>query len=534
MQDNEIRKQIHHVVDTRLSSAKGDPYLAQRIMAGAKGGQKVKKKISVGLIFAIALILATLTALAVGLTSYFNGFAALENTYGEYDQWPRSAKVKLVKLMLDNDMISTSEAAQWSEALSDQEEEAAEVILSEYFSDMVYVDTYNVMTRELGPIEQWSDEDRALYISLLEQYGKLTDSWPVYQVPGDGDLSRTQAVKQARDAILNKFSISEEELDALNVDAIFAADAYNSYGVPADEPFWIVEFGYGYAYRAYMTRAGEMLGIMGPQTTWIPWGAGLMDDAVAAASGTHDATREEAIQHAQSALLEVMNLSDDEVKTMDATARFLYHDMYCYGKEPVWIVSWSQEGKVLWNVLLGYDGSYIDAEPAGKVFDHVLREYTSLADLWRERCGELGMTELFRNKSGDYYYDWTLEEKASFSEMWIPIVKAYEAENPYCHEEGSGIWEWTRNINGLPDEKAISQNTAIDIALKAISERFGEQLSIDDMSVFYYVTNPEKPEWRIANASRYVTINAYTGEVMLVEKSSNEGPYCTISDFLSK
>lgn len=46
----------------------------------------------------------------------------------------------------------------------------------------MYVDTYNAMARELGPIEQWSEEERTLYISLLEQYGQLTDAWPVYQV----------------------------------------------------------------------------------------------------------------------------------------------------------------------------------------------------------------------------------------------------------------------------------------------------------------------------------------------------------------
>lgn len=113
-------------------------------------------------------------------------------------------------------------------------------------------------------------------------------------------------------------------------------------------------------------------------------------------------------------------------------------------------------------------------------------------------------------------------------------MKEYESENPYCHEEGSGVWEWTRNINGLPDEKAISQDTAIAIALKAIGENFGEQLSENDVSVFYFVTNPEKPEWRIATASRYVTVDAYSGTVVTVGKNSDEGPYRTISDFLSR
>lgn len=533
MNKRERHERIQDALNTTLSGLQDDPWLAQRVIAEMKGEKKMKRKISFGLVLALVLALAAVTALAVSLTSYFKGFAELESAYGEYERWPDSAKVKLAELMLESGVLSADDAVQWPEALAEQEK-AAELILSNYFSGMAYVDTYNVMVRELGPMERWSDEERALYISLLEQCGKLTDSWPIYQVPGEGDLSRTQAVEQARDAVLSKFSISEEELDALTIDAIFAADAYNSYGVSANDPFWIVEFGYGDAYRVYMTKTGDMLGVMGPQTTWIPWGAGLMDGAVAATPGIYDVTREEAILHARSALLEVVNLSDNEVSSMDASARFIYDGRYCDGKEPVWIVSWNRMGKVLWNVLLGYDGSYIDAEPTGKMFDRVLREYLSLADLWRERCGELGMTEQFFNESGGYYYNWTLEEKAAFSKMWVPIVKEYESENPYCHEEGSGVWEWTRNINGLPDEKAISQDTAIAIALKAIGENFGEQLSENDVSVFYFVTNPEKPEWRIATASRYVTVDAYSGTVVTVEKNSDEGPYRTISDFLSR
>lgn len=220
----------------------------------------------------------------------------------------------------------------------------------------------------------------------------------------------------------------------MTTDVNFAADACNSFSVPESKPFYIVEFGYGYAYRVYMTQTGEMLGIMGPQTMLISWGTGLLDGAAAATPGSHDVTRGEAIRNTQNALLDMANLPADEVYAMDARARFAYHDLYCHGQEPVWGVSWSKEGEVLWNVLWGYDGSYMDAEPAGKVFDQVLRPDVSLADLGRERCGELGMTEWFCNANGDYYYDWFLEEKAAFSKMWVPLVKEYEAERPYCHE----------------------------------------------------------------------------------------------------
>ena len=143
------------------------------------------------------------------------------------------------------------------------------------------------------------------------------------------------------------------------------------------------------------------------------------------------------------------------------------------------------------------------------------------------------MTEWFCNVNGDYYHIDPWRKRLPSPKCGFGLKK-YEAEHPYCHEEGSGIGEWTRNINGLPDEKVISQDAAVNIALQVILESLGEQLSARDVHVFYDVTHPEKPEWRIANATCYVTLDAYTGEVLLVEKSSDEGSYRTIGDFLSK
>lgn len=69
MNDREIRAQIHHAMDARLSGMTGNPYLAQRILAGAKGGKKVKRKLSVGLVLTFVLILVAVTALAITLLS---------------------------------------------------------------------------------------------------------------------------------------------------------------------------------------------------------------------------------------------------------------------------------------------------------------------------------------------------------------------------------------------------------------------------------------------------------------------------------
>lgn len=541
MDDNRIREQIHHAVQHHCDRAgvQPNPYLAQRVLNMAHevpgtGGYVVKKKLSVGFVSIMIVILTMATALAIGLSNYFDSFASLEDSYGEYEQWPVSAKVQLVEVMYESSVLSEEETNMWSNELSDVDKEStAEVILAKHFAGMTYVDTYNAMACELGPIEEWTDEERALYTSILQKYGKQQADWPVYVIPGNQDLSRNEAVDLAREATQAMFSVSPQALDNMPIDAIFSADAYNAVGVPANEPFWQVMFGYGNAYRVYMTRNGGMLGIEGPHTQYYCWGSKLTHNAIPATPSVHDITREQAIAEAGNALTEIMNVTHEEIGAMDATTQFFYSDWYCRGDEPVWLVTLSRQGVVQWNVLLGYDGSYIDAEPAGKVFDNVSRSYISLADMWRERCGELDMTEHFQNVNGEYYYRWTLEEKAAFYQMWRPIADAFEAENPYCHEEGSGIWEYTRNASGLPDEKAISQGDAAEIAVQAIKE-LGDEVSVDEFSVFYFVTDPLNPEWRFATPNRFVIVHALTGEVLLAQNCvTDDHDIATIVDFIS-
>lgn len=44
MDDQTLRNQLHHAVETRLSGLQGDPWLAQRVLAQAKSRAKKKKK----------------------------------------------------------------------------------------------------------------------------------------------------------------------------------------------------------------------------------------------------------------------------------------------------------------------------------------------------------------------------------------------------------------------------------------------------------------------------------------------------------
>ena len=66
MTDREIRERFHRAVDTTLSGLEGDSLLAQRIILQARPKEetKMKRKLSVGLVIVLALLLMSVTALA--------------------------------------------------------------------------------------------------------------------------------------------------------------------------------------------------------------------------------------------------------------------------------------------------------------------------------------------------------------------------------------------------------------------------------------------------------------------------------------
>ena len=68
MKDEQIRTQIHQAVDAHAEHLRPDPFLAQRIMNQERTGETVvKKRLSVGLVLAIVLMLLMATALAAGI-----------------------------------------------------------------------------------------------------------------------------------------------------------------------------------------------------------------------------------------------------------------------------------------------------------------------------------------------------------------------------------------------------------------------------------------------------------------------------------
>ena len=78
----EEQEKVQAAVSHSLADLREDPWLAQRVLANAKGEEPVKKKLSATMILAIVLVTITTAALAVAAGKYFGWFDFYSEFYG--------------------------------------------------------------------------------------------------------------------------------------------------------------------------------------------------------------------------------------------------------------------------------------------------------------------------------------------------------------------------------------------------------------------------------------------------------------------
>lgn len=127
---------------------------------------------------------------------------------------------------------------------------------------------------------------------------------------------------------------------------------------------------------------------------------------------------------------------------------------------------------------------------------------------------------------------YTLEEKAAYSEEYIPKIEAVMRLNP----DYDGLhYDYTRSRYGLPGEDDISQETALEIAKQAAMDLLGLDTGWFDShfwhQTFFDVTDPECTLWKFYFGStrpgkgKYVIrLNSKTGEVVKAFKYTGDMP----------
>ena len=439
MADRRDKKIVQQVFETSLSGLREDPFLAQRVInvAHGKGEIVVKKKLSVGFVLLILVLMSSVVALAWTLShQYFEDVAQIQFTTGYYDDWGWEEKQTMVEILKKYDLINADEADDM------KTEEAVDAYMIERYgidgrSDVIGL--WSILETELGPINTWSLEQKAWCTEMQIEIGLLTENNDDYicELPEKDDIEPDEAIAIAKAAIIEAYELEAGALDAHQVDIAFETHAsdWARENLHYNINFWGDGVEY---YTCSVTRDGRIMDSTMDETCLSP---------------------AEQVQEK----LQFANENDLEAITM---------------------------------------------------FQNYAAEHI---------------------RDGIYNFDfWPLEDKKAVTDMLRPVILENMAENP-DYADQTRIF-WATHFYGLPDEKAILQEKAIEIGKTQLTTTFGlnnEQAALlGKVGLFYDVTDPENPLWKVTlrlndgtgeaamaiglsiSGTYRVFINAYTGEIL--------------------
>ena len=237
--------QVCRAVDTRLSGLQGNPWLAQRVLAHAKGEQKVKKKVSVGFILLMVLILAAVTALAaISLNAFYENTIQQEGESGLIQDWSAAEQTALVDWMveagieLDGDQVLKLHQP----GLSEEEKSALamEIITGYYPARDGILTTVDIIAKEKGPVEYWSLEDKAWFSELMLTY-QPDEIGGVNLLPGKEDITQDEAVNIMYAYFENEYGLAREAFDESTMAISFSEATWDDGSGPEQLTTWGIE-----------------------------------------------------------------------------------------------------------------------------------------------------------------------------------------------------------------------------------------------------------------------------------------------------
>lgn len=228
MEDFKDKQIVQRVIDNSLSGIQDDPWMAQRVLNMAHetqgtGGIVVKKKLSIGFVLMMAVMLLGVTALAATLLWQDAGekVAPMESENGYYDTWNTEAKIELIKALYDLGELKDNpdtERVLNSTDMPDAEKNAlCDKIMCAYVNGSPdTVTLLSILEKLHGDMNTWSMEDKVWYNNLLNANNMLSAEDTNYVLPETGEFTQEQAVDAAKSFLISK---GAENLDKAQIEA---------------------------------------------------------------------------------------------------------------------------------------------------------------------------------------------------------------------------------------------------------------------------------------------------------------------------
>ncbi len=220
MQNNQIKDSINRT----LSLLPVEGLSASNLLAQAKGGRKVKKKLSIAAVIAIALVMISLTAIAVELTIGWKEafhFLNKESKEGLFAQWKDEDQILLVSSLIKDGMIAESKD---SISLLDEtisvgvRAELARTMMENWLSMSAdFVSFRSIMERHWGQFQSWDVEQKAWYTDTLIKAEVQAPDMERFVLPSTGQIPQDMAERIAKTWASVWLNIPMNELEQYRV-----------------------------------------------------------------------------------------------------------------------------------------------------------------------------------------------------------------------------------------------------------------------------------------------------------------------------
>lgn len=243
MNKRKNQEPIQDALNSALSGLQDDPWLAQRVIAEAKGEKKVIRKISYGLMLALLLVLAAVTALAAVVLSgkdFVGQYMAPLSENTDSETWSSEELQYIERVARENELPLTDD------------------ILAELNTeDKVFKETLMrlFMNMELGDSPaSWPLADQAWYDELLFRYGLIEERTRF--LPGEGEITEEAAVSAAIQYAQDHWGIAD----------VSGCRRYVQYMLSENDQdekirMWDIEYEFpnGYTYVICLSSSGEVM-----------------------------------------------------------------------------------------------------------------------------------------------------------------------------------------------------------------------------------------------------------------------------------
>lgn len=355
------RDEIEISLRENLSDLEMSRVMQAELMQEITGGIKVKRKLTVGLIFALCLMLAAVGALAVTLLwkETAEQIAPLEGERGHYDTWNADAKAELIRMLVQAGELKDSEAVKsvLSGSLDDETlNKQSDDIMTAYVSGTAdTVSLESILFRLHGDISTWSDEDKVWYEELLKKNNLLGDH-SGYSLPQGEEINRSQA-----------FEIATTFFEGLGITGLDPSKTEATF-TEQDVDLW-----YGETQVSKIGhRSWSLIWPRGEDTVQIDIGA---DGTVSGYSipelrklrlagsfpANGDISKEQAVELAREAVVETFGITESSVAEMPVKAMEAYVDLKQPEDAPVRLGErlWYINGSDAWQVLVNLNSEII-------------------------------------------------------------------------------------------------------------------------------------------------------------------------------